>query len=469
MLTNVELDHHSTYASELEVRTAFDEFLASVQPGGAVVAWEERRRRRPACSSASRRRRALRARDVRPAGTGMRFTLVVDGEDVAEVTLPVPGEHNVLNALAAIGAVRAAGRDPARAALALASFQPAGRRFEPKGEAGGVRVFDDYAHHADRGRGHARGGARARAAAPRGRLPAAPVLAHRAHPRRPRPRARGRGRGRGAGRLPGARAPGGLPGRERRAGRARGGRPRGRARGVVAARRTTRWRPCSLARLQEGDLVVTLGAGDVDAVGDGTARRASSASHEHAARARAARLSAGAPHDDPHRRQRRAGSPGRAGTSELQGLLAWARQEGLDVGVVGSGSNLLVADLGFAGLVLKLDGSLAAIEHEANRLLCGGGARLPQAAARAAALGPRGHRVRRQHPRHGRRRGADERQRLRRRAEPRARVGRRLHRRGSRPPRARAARLRLSPLEPGPGRDRRARVVRARSRRIPRR
>ncbi len=72
---------------------------------------------------------------------------------------------------------------------------------------------------------------------------------------------------------------------------------------------------------------------------------------------------------------------------ELQGLLAWAREERLDVGVVGSGSNLLVADLGFAGIVLKLDGSLAAIEHEANRLLCGGGARLPQAAARAAALG----------------------------------------------------------------------------------
>jgi UDP-N-acetylenolpyruvoylglucosamine reductase len=72
---------------------------------------------------------------------------------------------------------------------------------------------------------------------------------------------------------------------------------------------------------------------------------------------------------------------------ELASLLAWAQEEGLDVGVVGSGSNLLVADLGFAGLVLKLDGSLAAIEHEANRLLCGGGARLPQAAARAAALG----------------------------------------------------------------------------------
>ena len=82
---------------------------------------------------------------------------------MCEVTLPVPGEHNVLNALAAIGAARAAGCDPARAPRALASFQPAGRRFEAKGEAAGVRVFDDYAHHADRGRGHARRGARARA------------------------------------------------------------------------------------------------------------------------------------------------------------------------------------------------------------------------------------------------------------------------------------------------------------------
>ena len=109
---------------------------------------------------------------------------------------------------------------------------------------------------------------------------------------------------------------------------------------------------------------------------------------------------------------------------ELQGLLAWAAEEGIDVGVVGSGSNLLIADLGFAGLALKLDGPLAAIEHEAERLLCGGGARLPQAAARAAALGPLRDRVRRQHPRHRGRRGADERERVRRRAGSCARVGR---------------------------------------------
>ena len=71
----------------------------------------------------------------------------------------------------------------------------------------------------------------------------------------------------------------------------------------------------------------------------------------------------------------------------LEGLLRWADESQTDVGVVGSGSNLLVADAGFAGLVLKLDGALARIDDEGHRLVCGGGARLPQAAARAAALG----------------------------------------------------------------------------------
>ena len=71
----------------------------------------------------------------------------------------------------------------------------------------------------------------------------------------------------------------------------------------------------------------------------------------------------------------------------LAGLLAWAKEGGIEVGVVGSGSNLLVADAGFRGLVVKLDGSLAAIEQEDERLRCGGGARLPQAAARAARAG----------------------------------------------------------------------------------
>jgi UDP-N-acetylenolpyruvoylglucosamine reductase len=78
----------------------------------------------------------------------------------------------------------------------------------------------------------------------------------------------------------------------------------------------------------------------------------------------------------------------RAGSEEhLSELLAWADSEGVEVGVVGSGSNLLVADDGFRGLVLKLDDALATIERDGERVLCGGGARLPQASARAARWG----------------------------------------------------------------------------------
>jgi UDP-N-acetylenolpyruvoylglucosamine reductase len=71
----------------------------------------------------------------------------------------------------------------------------------------------------------------------------------------------------------------------------------------------------------------------------------------------------------------------------LVALLSWAAGEDLAVGVVGSGSNLLVADEGFRGLAIKLDGELATVEHEGGQLLCGGGARLPSAATKAAGWG----------------------------------------------------------------------------------
>jgi UDP-N-acetylmuramate dehydrogenase len=66
-------------------------------------------------------------------------------------------------------------------------------------------------------------------------------------------------------------------------------------------------------------------------------------------------------------------------------LLAWAGE--MAIGIVGSGSNLLIADEGFRGLALKLDGELATIERDGLRLVCGGGARLPSAAAKAAGWG----------------------------------------------------------------------------------
>jgi len=75
------------------------------------------------------------------------------------------------------------------------------------------------------------------------------------------------------------------------------------------------------------------------------------------------------------------------GEQELIELLAWANRAGLPVGVVGSGSNLLISDEGFGGLAIKLAGALAEFQRQDQRLIAGGGARLPSAAAKAAAWG----------------------------------------------------------------------------------
>jgi UDP-N-acetylmuramate dehydrogenase len=78
----------------------------------------------------------------------------------------------------------------------------------------------------------------------------------------------------------------------------------------------------------------------------------------------------------------------RAGTVEaLERLLAWAAEEKIEVGVVGSGSNLLIADAGVRGLVVKLDKDLSEIDVDPPHIRCGGGARLPAVSAAAARAG----------------------------------------------------------------------------------
>jgi UDP-N-acetylenolpyruvoylglucosamine reductase len=105
-------------------------------------------------------------------------------------------------------------------------------------------------------------------------------------------------------------------------------------------------------------------------------------------------LPAGVQPDHPLSRMATIRTGGRAeffarasGGEALVSLLAWAREEKLDVNVVGSGANLLIADEGVSGLVLKLDGGLAGISVDAPRIVCGGGARLPKVAAEAARAG----------------------------------------------------------------------------------
>ena len=92
---------------------------------------------------------ALSARDVTLSDDGSRFSLSVAGE-THEVTLAVPGRHNIMNALAALGAIHALGQPLAPAIAALARFAGLKRRLETVGTANGVTVIDDFAHNPDK-------------------------------------------------------------------------------------------------------------------------------------------------------------------------------------------------------------------------------------------------------------------------------------------------------------------------------
>ena len=108
VITNVDLDHHTTFASEAELAAAFADWSRCLAPGHVV--W---------------------GHDLEP----------VDFE------LAVPGEHNRRNAACALAALQLAGVPRDRAVPVLQEFRGAGRRLEASGEAGGVRFLDDYAHH----------------------------------------------------------------------------------------------------------------------------------------------------------------------------------------------------------------------------------------------------------------------------------------------------------------------------------
>ncbi|MEA2332187.1 MAG: UDP-N-acetylmuramate--alanine ligase [Thermoleophilaceae bacterium] len=142
VVTNVELDHHSTYGSLADLEAAFAEFAA---PAGLRVLGPgvELAGAGDAVSFDIGTGEGLRAERVELLPGGARFEA---GGTAFE--LRVPGRHNVLNALAALAACRAAGVELAEAAAALATFDGAGRRFEEHARtAGGALVYDDYAHH----------------------------------------------------------------------------------------------------------------------------------------------------------------------------------------------------------------------------------------------------------------------------------------------------------------------------------
>lgn len=155
VVTNIEADHLDTYGSLEGVVDGFARFIGQIRPAGAaILCWDDLNVRRLLPQLRCRQLRfgledgaELSAVDLDLESATPRFTPRWRGGLLGEFALGVPGRHNLLNALAALGVALEVGLPVEAARAGLRTFPGVGRRFERLGEPGGVLVIDDYAHH----------------------------------------------------------------------------------------------------------------------------------------------------------------------------------------------------------------------------------------------------------------------------------------------------------------------------------
>jgi UDP-N-acetylmuramate--alanine ligase len=155
LVTNLELDHHSHYLHVEDVADVFRTLVASLPPHGRFVYWADDPRLGALAVDAPCRSVSYglspgsdyQAREVMFHHRGSRFEVWRSGHRMAVAELAVPGQHNILNALGCFASLSDLGVSPSRIAASLRSFSGAVRRFQWKGERDGVSVVDDYAHH----------------------------------------------------------------------------------------------------------------------------------------------------------------------------------------------------------------------------------------------------------------------------------------------------------------------------------
>lgn len=155
MITNIEADHLDFYDGIEHVERTFEQFMARVAPGGmAVVCADDARLARLAAACDCRivtygvaEGAGVRLESCEPDGLATRYSVRLPDGSLVESSLPVPGAHMAENACGVLACVVALGLDPLVAAERLEHFQGVRRRFDTLGEVEGVRVVDDYAHH----------------------------------------------------------------------------------------------------------------------------------------------------------------------------------------------------------------------------------------------------------------------------------------------------------------------------------
>ena len=156
LVTNIEADHLDHYKDLDEIYDKFHDFMGLVPEDGVIVACGEESHVVEIARSEGRRMYTygfnegcdVRITSYEPHGIGSRYTAVMpDGTQVEGTIKQNPGRHNVLNATGVITLLWALGFDAAQVAQALSGFAGVRRRFDLVGEVGGVTVVDDYAHH----------------------------------------------------------------------------------------------------------------------------------------------------------------------------------------------------------------------------------------------------------------------------------------------------------------------------------
>ncbi|MGA8788206.1 MAG: UDP-N-acetylmuramate--L-alanine ligase [Paenarthrobacter sp.] len=154
VVTNVEADHLDHYGTPEAVFASFDNFAALLPADGVLLACADdagaRALAERTASQGTTRVLTYGTSDdagIRLFDGGPGDVSVAVGDKVHRVELQVPGRHNALNAAAAFAVAVELGVEPEAAAAALGHFSGASRRFELKGQGRGVRVYDDYAHH----------------------------------------------------------------------------------------------------------------------------------------------------------------------------------------------------------------------------------------------------------------------------------------------------------------------------------
>ena len=152
IVNNVEADHLECYGSVAALEDAFVEFAGRAET--ALVGADDAGARRVASRLGNRvwlfgtaADAALRIGEITPTAGGTRAEVTLPGGRVVTVRLQVPGTHNLRNAVGALGAVLALDAPIEPALEALAEYRGVGRRFERLGERGGIELVDDYAHH----------------------------------------------------------------------------------------------------------------------------------------------------------------------------------------------------------------------------------------------------------------------------------------------------------------------------------